>query len=169
MSLLIVCVLPPLRVKNFSTCMFLSQTRIVWFPPPRFISTWFVTRITRRMALVERELCILPEHLGSPTVFNGVLVAPSLVFCVMLCTPLFVLCTFSFDHCVVCTSSFDHCVVCTFSFDHCVVCPLIYGFWLPPWYFFTIVLSVLLWLTASNYSFGIFKLVLCLYFGVYNG
>jgi hypothetical protein len=37
------------------------------------------------------------------------------------------------------------------SFDHCVVCPsLIYGFWLPLWYLLTIVLSLLLWLSASD-------------------
>ena len=49
-------------------------------------------------------------------------------------------------------------VFCPFSFGHCVVCPLIYGFWLPLWYLLAIVLSVLLWFTASDYQFGIFKL-----------
>jgi hypothetical protein len=130
-SLLIVCVLPPLRVKSFSTCLFLSQTRTVWFPSPRFISTWFVTRITRRMALVERELSILPEHLGAQTVFSGVLVAPSLVFCVMLSTPLFVLLCFFFWP--LCCLSFDLRILITplIFFYHCVVCPsLIDGFWL---------------------------------------
>jgi hypothetical protein len=43
------------------------------------------------------------------------------------------------------------------SFGHCVVCPSsIYGFWLPLWYILTIVLSVLLRYTDSNYPFGIF-------------
>jgi hypothetical protein len=43
------------------------------------------------------------------------------------------------------------------SFDHCVVCPsLTFGFWLPLWYLLTIVLSVLLWPSASDYPFGIF-------------
>jgi hypothetical protein len=48
------------------------------------------------------------------------------------------------------------------SFGHCVVCPsLTYGFWLPRWYLFAIVLSVLLWLTASDYPFGIFWPLCC--------
>ena len=67
--------------------------------------------------------------------------------------------------------SFDHCIVCPliygfwlslwylYTFDHCIVCPsLIYGFWLPLWYLLTIVLSVLLWITASDYPFGILDL-----------
>jgi hypothetical protein len=50
------------------------------------------------------------------------------------------------------------------SFDHCVVCPsLTYGFWLPLWYLLAIVLSVLLWLTASDYPFDIFW-PLCMFY-----
>jgi len=48
-------------------------------------------------------------------VFSGVRFTRSLVFCVMFCRLLFVLCHFSFGHCDVCSSS-------------------IYGFWLPLWY-----------------------------------
>jgi hypothetical protein len=37
------------------------------------------------------------------------------------------------------------------SFGHCIVCTcLIYSFWLPLWYLLAIVLSVLVWFTASN-------------------
>jgi hypothetical protein len=43
------------------------------------------------------------------------------------------------------------------SSGHYSVCPLIYSFWLPLWYLLTIILSVL-WFTASDYPFGIFKL-----------
>jgi hypothetical protein len=51
------------------------------------------------------------------------------------------------------------------SFGHCIVCTsLIYGFWLPLWYLLAIVLSVLLWFTASDYLFGIFWPLYCLYF-----
>jgi hypothetical protein len=46
---------------------------------------------------------------------------------------------------------------------HCIVCPLNYGFWLPIWYTLAIVLSVL-WITASDYSFGIFWPLHCLSF-----
>ena len=47
---------------------------------------------------------------------------------------------------------------------HCIVCSsLIYGFWLPLWYLVAIVLSVRLWFTASDYSFGVFKPFLHIY------
>ena len=46
--------------------------------------TWFVTRLTRRVQLVEQELPTLPEHLTSPPPprFSGVRVTRSLVLCV---------------------------------------------------------------------------------------
>ena len=51
------------------------------------------------------------------------------------------------------------------SFDHCVVCSsLIYRFWLPLWYLLTIVLSVLLRYTDSDYPFGIFWPLCCQFF-----
>ena len=51
------------------------------------------------------------------------------------------------------------------SFGHCVVCSSsIYGFWLPLWYLVAIVLSVLLLFTASDYPFGIFWSLYCLFF-----
>ena len=49
------------------------------------------------------------------------------------------------------------------SFGHCVVCSSIYGFWLPLWYLLAIVLSVLLF-TDSDYPFGIFWPLCCLFF-----
>ena len=61
-------------------------------------------------------------------------------------------CLFFFDILILITS--------LVSFDHCVVCSsLIYWFWLPLWYPLTIVLSILLWYTDSDYLFGIFKLL----------
>ena len=51
------------------------------------------------------------------------------------------------------------------SFGHCVVCSSqIYGFSLPLWYLFVIVLSVLLRFTDSHYPFGIFCPLCCLFF-----
>jgi hypothetical protein len=50
------------------------------------------------------------------------------------------------------------------SFVHCVVCPSIYRLWLPLWYLLTIVLSVLLWFTDYDYTFGIFWPMCCLSF-----
>jgi hypothetical protein len=54
-------------------------------------------------------------------------------------------------------------------FGHCVVCSSssMYGFWLPLWYLLAIVLSLLLLLLlcmASNYLFGIFWPLCCLFF-----
>jgi hypothetical protein len=53
----------------------------------------FLTRVTRRISLVEQELATLPEHLRSPPVFSGVRFARSFVFCVLLdrCLVFFVL------------------------------------------------------------------------------
>jgi hypothetical protein len=54
-----------------------------------------------------------------------------------------------------------------FSFGHCVICSsLIYGFWLPLWYLLVIVLSVL-WFTGSDYPFGIFWSLCCLFFDLH--
>jgi len=44
--------------------------------------TRFVTRLTRRVPLVEQELFTLPEHLSSSPMFSGVRVTRSLVLCV---------------------------------------------------------------------------------------
>jgi hypothetical protein len=63
-----------------------------------------------------------------------------------------------------CCLSFDLRLLITslVSFGHCVVCrSLIYGFWLPLWYFLAVVLSVLLRFTDSDYLFGIFWPLCC--------
>jgi hypothetical protein len=61
-----------------------------------------------------------------------------------------------------CCLSFDWRLLITLlvSFDHYVVCPSIDVFWLPLWYLLTIVLSLLLRLTTSDYPFGILKIFL---------
>jgi hypothetical protein len=66
-----------------------------------------------RVSHVEQELLTLPKHMGS---------ARSLVFCATFCRSLFLLCYFSFGHCVVCSSSIDR-------------------FWLPIWYIQTLLLK----------------------------
>ena len=65
----------------------------------------FVTRLTRRVPLVEQELLILPEHLSSPPGFSRVRVTRSLVLYVCFVDHCLSFCTFSFRHCVVCSSS----------------------------------------------------------------
>ena len=77
--------------------------------PHSWLITGFVTRLTRRVSLVEQELFTLQEHLSSPLVFSWVPVARSLVVCVCFVYRCLVFCTFS-----------------------------IYGFWLPLWYLQTV-------------------------------
>jgi hypothetical protein len=50
----------------------------------------FINRVARRVSLEKQEVLTLPEHMRSALVFNGVLVARSLVFFVVLCRSLFV-------------------------------------------------------------------------------
>ena len=66
-----------------------------------WLITGFVTRLTRRVSLVEQELLTFPEHLSSPPGFSEVRVTRSLVFYVCFVDR----CTFSFGHCVVFSSS----------------------------------------------------------------
>jgi len=47
--------------------------------PRSWLITGFVTRLTRRVSLVEQKLLTLPEHLSSPPVFSVVSVTRSLV------------------------------------------------------------------------------------------
>jgi hypothetical protein len=67
--------------------------------------SWFVTRLLRRVPLVEKELPTLPEHLSSPPIFSWVRVTRSLVLCVCFVDCCLSFYTFSFGHCVVCSSS----------------------------------------------------------------
>ena len=53
--------------------------------PRSWLITGIVTRLTRRVSLVEQELLILPEHLGSPPVFSGVRVTRSIVLYCIVC------------------------------------------------------------------------------------
>ena len=67
---------------------------------------WFVTRVTRRVLLMDQEQLTLPEYRSSSSVFGGIHVAQYLVVYAVFCRPFFVLFVlFSFDHCIVCTSS----------------------------------------------------------------
>ena len=87
--------------------------------PRSWIITGFVTRLTRRMSLVEQELPTIPEHLHSPPVFSGVRDTRSLVLYVCFVDRCLFFYLFSFGHCVICSSS-------------------IYGFWLTIWYLQTL-------------------------------
>ena len=89
-----------------------SYVTILWqiqtFPHSRLI-IGFVTRLTRRVPIMEQELSTLLEHPSSPSHIVG------------LCCSIFMLC-FVY-HCLSFRRlSFSHCILCSFS---------IYGFWLP--------------------------------------
>jgi hypothetical protein len=60
----------PIPVSSFGCIIVLFSTIVLLF---------VVTRLTRRVPLVEMELLTLPEHLGSLPVFSGVRVTRSLV------------------------------------------------------------------------------------------
>jgi len=53
--------------------------------------TGFVSRVTRRVSLLENELLTIPDHLGLPPVLIGVRGARSMVICVLFCRTFFVL------------------------------------------------------------------------------
>jgi hypothetical protein len=107
----------------------------------------------------------LPEHLSSSPVFSGVLVTRSLVLYVCFvdrCCPfvhflfaivLSVLLRFTDSDYLPLVSS-D--LFCTFSFGHCVVCSSsIYGFWLPPFGIFRLILYFFFWPLCGLFIFDL--------------
>ena len=106
-------------VINMSTCIVTIYLKGLLIR--KGLITGFLTRLTRRVPLVEQELLTLPEHQSSPPVFSGVRVTRSLVLYVCFVDRCLSFCTFSFGHCVVCSSS---------------IC----GFWLPPFGIFKLFL-----------------------------
>ena len=100
------------------------------------ISQLLVWTWCRRNKIADLTVFTLSEHLSSPSVFSGVLVTRSLVWCVRFV-----------DRCL----SF-----CTFSFGHCMVCSSICGLWLPIW-FLQILLIIIgyytIWPCSLKYLF----------------
>jgi hypothetical protein len=74
------------------------QTLLMYFPVLSSFMTYqrvCVTRETRRVPqVVEQGLLTFPENMSSTLVFSGIRVARSLIFYVMFCRSLFVLCLF---------------------------------------------------------------------------
>ena len=70
--------------------------------PYSWLINGFVTRLTRRVPLVEQELPTLPEHMSSPPDFNRVRHTRSLVLCVCIVDHWLSFGHFSLGHCVVC-------------------------------------------------------------------
>jgi hypothetical protein len=64
--------------------------------PHSWLITGFVTRLTRRVSLVEQALLILLGHMSSPPVFSGDRVTRSLVLHVCFVDRCLSLCPFSF-------------------------------------------------------------------------
>ena len=91
------------------------MSNIIWVLSSFMTYRGFVTRLTRRVSLVEQELPTLPQHLSSPPIFSEVPVTRSLVLCGMVCKSLFVLFYVSF--CPLC---------CLFFFDiRILIAPLV--------------------------------------------
>ena len=118
--------------------------------------TWFVTRVTRRVSLVDQELTTLPEHLGTPRFvlfrFDLCVFSPSSIYgfwlslwnlqtfltyvtvprqesewsCLCICV----------KGCLIFCILFNvlQIAVCPLYFSDCVVCLSINDFWLPLWY-----------------------------------
>jgi hypothetical protein len=70
---------------------------------------WLMVHLKTQYFFVYSSLHLLSEHVVLPSFFSGVRVYQSFVVCVVFCWPVFVFFLF--------------------------VCPLIYGVWLPHWYF----------------------------------
>ena len=64
-----------------------------------------IVDIDNKIIIVLFQKMSYPEHLSSPSVFNGVRVTGSLVLCVCFVDRCLSFCPFSFGHCVVCSSS----------------------------------------------------------------
>ena len=69
-----------------------------WSFPYSWLIIGFVTRLPRRLPLVQQKLLTLPEHLSSPAVFSGVRVTRSLVLCLFCVDRCLSFCPFSFGH-----------------------------------------------------------------------
>jgi hypothetical protein len=95
------------------------MTKLPYLIPCSWLITGFVTRLTRRVSLVEQEMLTLSEPLSTPPVCSGVRVTRSLVLHVCFDDRCLSFYTFSFGHCVICSSS-------------------IYGVWFPLWYLQTL-------------------------------
>jgi hypothetical protein len=102
-----------------------------WPFPHSWLITGFVSKLTRRVSLVAKELLTLPKHLFSPPV--GIVLI-DLSFMCMFCRSFLSFYLFYFGHCVVCPSS-------------------IYGFWLPFWYLQTLLIEVPVPRQESEQSF----------------
>ena len=102
------------------------------YVPHSSLITGLVTRLTRRVPLVEQKLNTLPMHMSSPPVFSEVRVTRSLVLCL---------------------SFVDRYLSCfPFSFGHCVVCPSSsYGFWLPHYYLQTRLIYTMQWIRPLTF------------------
>jgi hypothetical protein len=74
-----------------------SKWNIFLYFPHSWLINGFVTRLTRRVPLVEKELPTLPGHLSSPPVFSGVRVTWSLMLCVCFVDRCLSFCSYSFS------------------------------------------------------------------------
>jgi hypothetical protein len=111
-SMLLSFVRPDLGLNSISTALNAHYTTdmVIMYQKVNILSESNEIVFTFGMSQLRQELSFLPENQRVLLVR----VARSLVFFVVFCRSLFVL--------------------CHFTFGHCVVCPSISGFWLPIWY-----------------------------------
>ena len=117
-------------------CSFLIAPS-VFFNVYSWLITAFVTRLTRRVPLVEQELLTLPKHMSSPRVTRP------LVLCVMFCRSLFVHLSFFFWP-LCCLFFFESRILITPLVSSNSSCPCVS-------FLLAIVLSVFLRVTNSDY------------------
>ena len=82
-------------VTNNHACVPLVVNTSRSFPHLRLV-TGFVTRLTRRVPLVEQKMLTLPEHLSLLPIFSGVRVTLSLVLCACFVDRCLSFCAFFF-------------------------------------------------------------------------
>ena len=115
------------RISSIVTWSISSKTSLICdrerIPTAQYVHSkaHVLTRLTRRVPLVEQKLSTLPEHMSSTSVFSGVRVTQSLVLCVVFSKSLFVFLFF--------------------------FCSSIYGFWSPLWYLQTLLKQ---WLSTHS-------------------
>ena len=139
---------------SFGHCIVFSSS-IYWFWLPLWYLLALVLSVLRRFTNSDYLFGIFWPLYCLFFVDLLILIAPLVSFGHCIFWPLY--CVFFVDWLILITPlvSFGHCIVCSSS---------IYWFWLPFWYLLAIALSVLRRFTDSDYPFGIFWPLYCLFF-----
>ena len=88
------------------------------------VASGFVTRVTRRIPLVDQKLPTVPDQMRS---FFRIPVAQYINCCVVFVDPHWSFCPISFGHFIVCYSSIDLCLLVTSSDVSHYTCSVIHN------------------------------------------